>query len=197
MAKRGPLLSPALKAYVAQRYLADTPPRELATELREKFGVSLSSAVLRQWCTRNGLGKRKKELDAKTCAIVSSAAISKLATAKAADPRKHLERWADRSISITDKAFDLAEASIKPRDFSSAVGAMSTAIKTFRICSGIDKPGDPRVTWNFNLADYRPTKICDVELSGSVEVSHTPGQPVNPATRLTMPSDPAAGKPRS
>ena len=160
--KRGPLLSPELKAYVAQRYLADTPPRELAVELKQKFGVSLPSPVLRQWCTRNGLGKRKKELDARTCALVSSATVSKLATAKASDPRKHLERWATRTVGITDKAFDLAESSWKPRDFSSAVGSLANAIKTYRICAGIDTgPSTNAVKFNFHFASEQPRKVGD------------------------------------
>ncbi len=171
------LLKPEHRAYVVERYLANTPPRELAAELAEKFGVVVPSSKLRQMLTRSGVGKRRKEIDAKTCAIVSSAAVNRIAQARAAEPQKHLEAWADRTVGITDRALTMAESASKPRDLASAVNAASTSIRTFRACMGLDREAGGATTnlmasfWGAPLPPRISVKV------GNTEIAVTAGTP--------------------
>lgn len=184
-------LSPELKAYVAQRYLADTPPRDLVVELQTNFGVDIRPSALRQMITRSGLAKRRVELEKKTCALVSSSTVDRLARARAAEPKAVLSGWADRSAAAADKAFDFVDAATRPRDLASAAAAAAASVKMFRLCLGLDVPDSgTRPVFNFNFASEIPRKLTAAELgqteiavstepSGttSVAVSHKPTAP--------------------
>lgn len=178
MPRHSRLLAPEHQQYVKDRYLAgDVPPRELVRELAERFAVTVKPAALRQWLTRSGLGKRKAALDAKTCKLVSSATVTAIAKAKAAEPKKHLERWAEKTVAITDKAFGFAESAERPRDLCSAVAAASTSIRMFRILVGIDGPQQNTKPFNYDFGNIKPTPAEGNSWGGSAD-SQSSGQPV-------------------
>jgi hypothetical protein len=157
-----PVLSVEHQQYVAERYIAgDIPPRELVAELKEKFGVLVKPSALRQWITRSGLAKRKAEVERKTCALASSARTTALAKARAGDPSKHIQEWAERTIGVTQRAFAMAEAAAKPRELASAVSALNTSTRLYRLLVGIDGPGSGgpgAANFNFNFISTVPKK---------------------------------------
>ena len=157
---RGPLLPVEIQAYCADRYLAgNVPPRELVEELKQKFGISVTTAQLRQWLTRSGLGARKKDLDAKTCKLVSSAKITSLAKAKAKKPAEQIEEWTEKVVVVADKALDMAVQSTKTRDLAAATSAASSAIRLFRAMQGLDSAGSGCPVFNFNFANESPVAV--------------------------------------
>jgi hypothetical protein len=163
MSKRR-LLFAEHRSFVVERYLADVPPRELVDELAEKFGVVVKPSALRQWITRSGLAKRRAELDRKTCSLVSRAKVNALAKTKASEPVKHIENWALRTVGVTERAIEMAEGATKPRELASAVAAMSTGIRLYRLLVGIDGPGSggPKAAnFNFNFAAIVPKRVED------------------------------------
>ena len=183
MAKPAPILSPELKAYATERYLAgNVPPRELVTELSEKFGVTVRNSALRQWLTRSGLGKRKAALDRETCAIVSSAKVTAIAKTRAEEPRKLIERWASKTVTAADRAFDMVGAATRPRDLASAASAANTSIRLYRLLVGIEGPESRPAgsTFNYNFASYVPTRVS-VTPQGHAEIEIAPtGSPAAP-----------------
>jgi hypothetical protein len=182
MTKKPPLMTPALKAFAAERYLADVPPRDLVQELKAKFGVDVKPAALRQWLTRSGLGVRRRALDTKTCALVSSAKLEALAKTKAAAPRLHLARWAETTVTVADKALEMAAESTKPRDLASATSAASAAIRLFRLCAGLDGPESgpaSRIQFNYNFSNIVPLIPGQAQATqGVVEVVVSPASDV-------------------
>src|SRR4051812_45799468 len=101
---RKPLLSPELATYVAERFVSgDVPARELVIELKSKFGADVKPEALRQFISRRGLARRKREVDKKVCTLVSAATGTAIAKAKAAGPAQHLERWATKTVTLSDK----------------------------------------------------------------------------------------------
>src|SRR5437868_2418605 len=95
-----PLFPAEIREFVAQKYLADVPPRELVAELRDRFNREVSAAQLRQFLSRSGLTERKRQVDRKTCALVSSASANGIARTKAAEPKQILERWAEKAVKL-------------------------------------------------------------------------------------------------
>jgi hypothetical protein len=182
MKPQPPLLTPALKAYAAERYLADVPPRELVLELKAKFGVDVRPSALRQWLTRSGLGVRRRQIDARTCTLVSSARVEALAKTKAAAPRIHLARWAEATVTLADKALEMASESTKPRDLASSTSAASAAIRLFRLCAGIDGPESgpaSRIHFNYNFSNIVPLIPGQAQATqGVVEVVVSPAADV-------------------
>jgi hypothetical protein len=178
------LLTPALKQYAIARYLASVPPRDLVTEIKSKFGVDVKVGPLRQWLTRSGLAARKRQVEARVCALVSSAGVETIAKASAAAPRSHLARWAASTVTIADKALVMAGEATKPRDLASSTAAASSAIKLFRICAGIDGPVQ-RVasTFNFDFSNLPAPRHIAVTPAGLTSISTSPG---SPATELDV-----------
>jgi hypothetical protein len=177
------LLPPPLKSYVSERYLADARPAEIARELNEKFGHTITPAQLRQTISRSGLPARKQQLDAKVCGLVSSAKVTALAKVQAAAPAAEMAKIAERTLGLANKAVAMAEEATRPRELASATAALGTTIKLYRLMVGIDGAGSggPRAaTFNFGFAGITPTRVTVTEQSGQVEVSVTnPESPGN------------------
>ena len=171
-----PLLNSAMKAYIAERYVSfDVAPRDLVVELKKKFGLSIRPSALRQHLTRTGLGIRRKQVDAKVSTLVSSASVSQIAKMKSSEPRAQLAKWVSSTVTIADKAIDMALASTRPRDLASSTSAASSAIKLFRMCAGLDGP-DPKLagTFNFNFSNIVPGFPGQPQPAPAVEVEIVP-----------------------
>lgn len=170
-------------SYAVDRYLGNTPPRELVVELKEKFGVVLTAAQIRQKLTRSGVGRKKKEIDQRACSLVSSARVAALAKLHAASPSAQLSKWAERAVAGADRAFAMVEAATKPRDLASAAAAAKSLVSTFRLTSGIENsttrpPGTP--TFNFNFSnELLPTRVS-VAPEGSAVIELAPDAPKAP-----------------
>lgn len=151
---RSPTLLPTpVATYAAERYVSgQATPRELVEELESKFAVTVTPAQLRQWLSRRGLCERKKQFDAEVSTVMSSSTTRALAKAASSEPAAKLAEWANRTATVADKALNMADRSTKPRDLASAVAAASAAIRTFRVCSGIEDSLASRVTFNYNFA---------------------------------------------
>lgn len=148
-----PLFSPEVKTFIARKYLAgDQAPRDIVVDLKKDFGMDVTSAQLRQFLSRSGLSARKREVDQKTCAIVSSAGATAIAKERAETGVKHLERWAQQAIAAADKAFAAAVESGKIRDLAAAVAAASAAVRLFHTCSGIEPAAKPAQTFNYSFS---------------------------------------------
>jgi len=177
-----------MKAYIAERYVSfDVAPRDLVVELKQKFGLSIRPSALRQHLTRTGLGIRRKQVDAKVSTLVSSASVSQIARVKSSEPRAQLAKWVNSTVTIADKAIDMALASTKPRDLASATSAATSAIKLFRICAGIDGPSsvDPhRPHFNFNFSNVMPLRAT-VTPDGLTTISMSPAN-VHPVTEIDV-----------
>ena len=162
------LLTAEHRTFVAEKYLADTPPRELVEELKSKFGIVVQPSQLRQFISRSGLAKRKQVVDRKVVGLVSDAKVTAIAKARAALPGAHMAAWAEQTISVTDKAFSMAASSSKPRELASAVSAANTSVRLYRLMVGIDGPesGGPRaMKFNFNFANIQPTRAVQIQVA--------------------------------
>ena len=148
-------LSAEHRTYLIEKYLAGVSAFELAPELLRKFGVSVTAGQLRQFVSRSGLAARKQEVDAKVVGLVSNAKVNALAKARAALPAAHMADWAEKSVTVTAKAFHMCEEASRPRELASAVSAANTAVRMYRLLAGIDgtESGPRAMKFNFNFAN--------------------------------------------
>ena len=187
MPKNKPLLPAELKTYVAERYLADARPREIVAELSSKFGVTVTSAQLRQWLTRSGAGAKRKEVERKASAFVSDARLNAIAKTRAASPAEQLGRWTSRAVKGAEKAFDLVDSATRPRDLASAASAAKNLVTLYRLTSGLEHSGNRPLgtpTFNFNFANDLPDYRVSVSPAGETAidvVSESPKTPQPPS----------------
>ena len=145
------LNKPEIKAFVTAWYLTDgLPPRVIEERLLADHGITVTGPSLRQWIARAGLSKKKKEIESQLETKLSPAAVAQVRLNRASSS---MERWADKSEALVDKALDAANGSNRLRDLSVATSAAAQAMRIFQICAGItpDAPA-PRTTFNFNFA---------------------------------------------
>ena len=140
------------KSLVATWYLEGAQPREIKDRLREK-GIEIKSDCLRQWLTRRGYTKRRKEIEAELDVELSPSKIAQRRLERAKDS---MDRWAAKSESIVDKALDAASESNRLRDLAVATGAAAQSLKIFQVCAGISTGSNaPGVTVNFDFGFAR------------------------------------------
>jgi hypothetical protein len=151
------LLLPEHRELVNQLYLQrDFSPQEICDELKQKFGVSLRSAQLRQIISRSGLAEKRRQLNREVTSIVSAAAITELAKSRAAGPEELMRQWAEAFAGIVQKSLEAASGAERPRDLASATSAAATAIRVFRNCSGLDAQYQPpKSVYTFDFASTR------------------------------------------
>lgn len=194
------LLSPELKTFVAQRYIAaGVQPKELVAELKRDFGIDRTAAQLRQFISRSGLAERKREVDAKTCALVSSAQATIIAKQRAALPAANLERWAEQAVSVADAAFEAASRSGRVRDLASATSAASTAIRMYHTCAGLT-PGtsgreETGYEWAVRMSKIKPVPIVDVEAKPVAPVAPASSSSPAPSGVAPFATEPAEAVP--
>lgn len=143
---------PENRALVGAWYLEGAQPREIEERLREK-GISITGDALRQWLTRRGFTKKRKEVEAQLEVELSPAKVAQLRLERA---RESLDRWATKSESVVDRALDAANKSTRLRDLSVAAGAAAQGLRIFQICNGIGNSSNtPAVHVNFDFGFAR------------------------------------------
>ncbi len=146
------LLRPEHRAFAEQLYVVQGfPPRDVATELRERFNVQVRPAQLRQFFSRSGLSQKKAEVDRQVYGAVAATPAAAIAATRAAGPQEQLQIWTKALAGIADKALEMAKTSNRPRDLSAAAAAMTNAIRMFRSCAGLEEGPRPPVTFDFNF----------------------------------------------
>ena len=134
-------------------------PREVVVALNLKYGTQFNVNQVRRWVTAN-LSKRRRELVTRLAQTPVGVKTNAQIVAKHKDRhRKALERWAERSEKVVDTAFDALERTRDLRSISSGASAVSSLIKTFRVCAGIEDTVAKNQTFNFNFASTPPVRV--------------------------------------